>query len=969
MLRFVFRRRLFTAAVLAVAAACVFWVVAASADAPDVNNTTNYPSGTQTQLVSAVDNGNGTTTVTVKGGWSWPTHTTDCNTDRAGAGYAIDWSDPNDDGFLLASLNGTDIRVGSTGSNHLNPYDRAVHVTPNLTGATAVHDITDPTDWQSWRGGCGKYLAGTYTDSKGTHTGTFSQGTWGPISHVYSTPHGISDLSGLKICAVTYDVHGGTDAADNGGAGIPADEHYVLAAGTIGSGPGAVHHNNDNSVEGNDHTPAGNACASLPIGFIELKKEWSGAAGSTTLTIRGPNGYSKTATANGGPGDTGLQAVLAATYNVSETSVSGYSSSLSCVNAAKNNATVDSSGGNVAVGVGDQVVCTFTNTQQTGKISFEKIVVGGSAQPGDFTFHANGNAYKSGDSDTFPVGDYTVTEDGVSGYTLTGASGACSLSSGTITLHVTSDGGTCTITNTRDQGTIDFKKVVVGGSAQPSDFTFNVDGNAYKDGDSHAFDTGSYTLTEDQLAGYTLTDASGACSLDQGTVTLAVTSDGGTCTITNTRDQGTIEVKKVVQPDSDNGTFDFTIGSTLFDNGTDGYGNGDSTGAQSFDTGSYSISESGNGDTKLSDYTSAWSCDNESSGTGTTIPSVEIAKGDAVTCTFTNTRKATIVVEEKTVGGDTSFTFTGHPSGSLSNNGTSSEEVAAGGTYTTTQTQKSGWTLTSIVCTTDGAHAGTSATYTPGAGETVACVFTNTKASTPTPPSTPAPPQIDLAITKSGSPNPATVGNQITWTETVTNNGPDGATGVKVADQIPAGTTFVSVSATQGTCTGGAVVSCSLGDMAKGATVTITIVTTANAAGTITNTTTVVGNESETNTANNTASASVAVNGAFVPPKAKPPAAICSTVVAAPKLLYVGRGVTITLHIAQRGKAAKGVRIRITGPGLNVRTKPSNARGVIKVHVKPKKAGIVRFTPIKPQKACKAVRIGITGVFTPPVTG
>jgi uncharacterized repeat protein (TIGR01451 family) len=883
MLRFVFRRRLFTAAVLAVAAACVFWVVAASADAPDVNNTTNYPSGTQTQLVSAVDNGNGTTTVTVKGGWSWPTHTTDCNTDRAGAGYAIDWSDPNDDGFLLASLNGTDIRVGSTGSNHLNPYDRAVHVTPNLTGATAVHDITDPTDWQSWRGGCGKYLAGTYTDSKGTHTGTFSQGTWGPISHVYSTPHGISDLSGLKICAVTYDVHGGTDAADNGGAGIPADEHYVLAAGTIGSGPGAVHHNNDNSVEGNDHTPAGNACASLPIGFIELKKEWSGAAGSTTLTIRGPNGYSKTATANGGPGDTGLQAVLAATYNVSETSVSGYSSSLSCVNAAKNNATVDSSGGNVAVGVGDQVVCTFTNTQQTGKISFEKIVVGGSAQPGDFTFHANGNAYKSGDSDTFPVGDYTVTEDGVSGYTLTGASGACSLSSGTITLHVT--------------------------------------------------------------------------------------SDGGTCTITNTRDQGTIEVKKVVQPDSDNGTFDFTIGSTLFDNGTDGYGNGDSTGAQSFDTGSYSISESGNGDTKLSDYTSAWSCDNESSGTGTTIPSVEIAKGDAVTCTFTNTRKATIVVEEKTVGGDTSFTFTGHPSGSLSNNGTSSEEVAAGGTYTTTQTQKSGWTLTSIVCTTDGAHAGTSATYTPGAGETVACVFTNTKASTPTPPSTPAPPQIDLAITKSGSPNPATVGNQITWTETVTNNGPDGATGVKVADQIPAGTTFVSVSATQGTCTGGAVVSCSLGDMAKGATVTITIVTTANAAGTITNTTTVVGNESETNTANNTASASVAVNGAFVPPKAKPPAAICSTVVAAPKLLYVGRGVTITLHIAQRGKAAKGVRIRITGPGLNVRTKPSNARGVIKVHVKPKKAGIVRFTPIKPQKACKAVRIGITGVFTPPVTG
>jgi hypothetical protein len=198
----------------------------------------------------------------------------------------------------------------------------------------------------------------------------------------------------------------------------------------------------------------------------------------------------------------------------------------------------------------------------------------------------------------------------------------------------------------------------------------------------------------------------------------------------------------------------------------------------------------------------------------------------------------------------------------------------------------------------------------------------------------------------------------------VTNNGPAAATGVTAGDPLPAGTTFVSVTSTQGTCTGGTTIQCSIGDMAAGATVTITLVTTADQTGTLTNTVTVVGNESETNTANNTASASVQVNGPFVPPKV-----VCSAVLASPKLLYVGRNATLTLHVTKSGKPAKGVRIRITGPGLNMVTAPSNSKGIIKMKVKPKKAGIVRFTVVRPNKTCKAARVGITGVFTPPVTG
>jgi uncharacterized repeat protein (TIGR01451 family) len=49
---------------------------------------------------------------------------------------------------------------------------------------------------------------------------------------------------------------------------------------------------------------------------------------------------------------------------------------------------------------------------------------------------------------------------------------------------------------------------------------------------------------------------------------------------------------------------------------------------------------------------------------------------------------------------------------------------------------------------------------------------------------------------------PVEVGNNITWTIVVTNNGPDTG-GVTISDPIPAGTTFVSVTTTQGSCAGG----------------------------------------------------------------------------------------------------------------------------------------------------------------------
>jgi uncharacterized repeat protein (TIGR01451 family) len=227
-------------------------------------------------------------------------------------------------------------------------------------------------------------------------------------------------------------------------------------------------------------------------------------------------------------------------------------------------------------------------------------------------------------------------------------------------------------------------------------------------------------------------------------------------------------------------------------------------------------------------------------------------------------------------------------------------------------------------------------------------------------------PLVDLAVTKVGFPNPDEVGSNITWTMVVTNNGPDTATGVTISDPMPTGNTYVSASTTHGSCTGGAILSCSLGTIPAKGTVTITLVTTPTVVGTVTNTVMVVGNETETDTSNNTASASVVVNEFSSPP---PPPVFCVAVSrVTPKQLFVGRKTTLTIRVTQGARAVRGIHVRIKGPKINVRTKASNGKGVIKHVVKMKKAGVVVFTPIASRR-CNTKRVGVTGVFTPPVTG
>jgi uncharacterized repeat protein (TIGR01451 family) len=127
----------------------------------------------------------------------------------------------------------------------------------------------------------------------------------------------------------------------------------------------------------------------------------------------------------------------------------------------------------------------------------------------------------------------------------------------------------------------------------------------------------------------------------------------------------------------------------------------------------------------------------------------------------------------------------------------------------------------------------------------------------------------DLSIAQSGAPNPVVSGNRLTYTLTVTNKGPQNATGVAVTDSLPRNVHFTSVASTQGTCIRSATkplpkdgtIACILGNLANGVSASITIVVTTTTPGQLSNTATVVGNETDPNPLNNSATATITVIG------------------------------------------------------------------------------------------------------------
>ena len=181
---------------------------------------------------------------------------------------------------------------------------------------------------------------------------------------------------------------------------------------------------------------------------------------------------------------------------------------------------------------------------------------------------------------------------------------------------------------------------------------------------------------------------------------------------------------------------------------------------------------------------------------------------------------------------------------------------------------------------------------------------------------TPVTQEADLAIVKSGSPDPVDAGKPLTYTLTATNNGPSDDTGVTVVDTLPAGVTYASSTSTQGsTSDAGATVTANLGNLASGATATITIVVNvaSTTTGTITNTATISGNQPDPNLANNTGTCLTDVSQPIIINQV-PTVDLAIVKSYSPATVYAGDTFTYTLSIINNGPQGTVGDVTVTDP-------------------------------------------------------
>jgi uncharacterized repeat protein (TIGR01451 family) len=119
----------------------------------------------------------------------------------------------------------------------------------------------------------------------------------------------------------------------------------------------------------------------------------------------------------------------------------------------------------------------------------------------------------------------------------------------------------------------------------------------------------------------------------------------------------------------------------------------------------------------------------------------------------------------------------------------------------------------------------------------------------------------DLGLTAIAVPGPALVAGNVNCTFTITNAGPNAATGVAFTNIVPGTAVLLGASASQGAVTtNGNTVTVSIGTINVGGTATVTVVIKPTSSGVLNNPGSVASSETDLNPANNTASASATVN-------------------------------------------------------------------------------------------------------------
>jgi uncharacterized repeat protein (TIGR01451 family) len=185
----------------------------------------------------------------------------------------------------------------------------------------------------------------------------------------------------------------------------------------------------------------------------------------------------------------------------------------------------------------------------------------------------------------------------------------------------------------------------------------------------------------------------------------------------------------------------------------------------------------------------------------------------------------------------------------------------------------------------------------------------------------------DLALTETASPTTVESGSNVTYTITVTNNGPD-ATSATIADNLPAGTTLVSCASTGGgVCNNSPLLNphtVTFASLASGAAETITIVAATSAnllnGASLTNPVTIANKSAvDPNPANNSATATIAITAQPGP----------TTVTVSPATgSYGGLAIlSATLQKASNGGLISGTSIPLSLNGASVGTATTNGAG------------------------------------------
>ena len=187
----------------------------------------------------------------------------------------------------------------------------------------------------------------------------------------------------------------------------------------------------------------------------------------------------------------------------------------------------------------------------------------------------------------------------------------------------------------------------------------------------------------------------------------------------------------------------------------------------------------------------------------------------------------------------------------------------------------------------------------------------------------------DFAITKTASPITVPVGTNVTYTVTITNNGPDAASAV-ITDSLPSSTTFVSCVATGGGVCGGSVNhrTVTFSSLANGQTETVTIVAQTSSklinGASIANTASVSNSSAvDPNPANNSATATVTIVA---------PAVASTLTVASASGPYGGSAIlSATLKRTSDGSPAAGKSVTFSLNGVAMGSALTNATGVASI--------------------------------------